>query len=147
MITSRRDYILRIIDEVGRLLARVVFKRKNGADQEALETVVQAAERLFALERTSLFQLKPEQQFAMLLDGESPEIGRDKVLLYAALNAEAGEVYFNQRNDAMARATFQFAAWLCEQARANFSMEQLPAYAPDPLVLRQRLEATTPSAR
>src|SRR5215207_11650936 len=98
MITSRRDYILRIIDEVSRLLARVIFKRRSGADQDALQVLVQACERLFAMEADKLFQFTPDQHFAMLTEAEAPEVGRDKVLLYAALNTEAGHIYAKQGN-------------------------------------------------
>ena len=59
MLTSRRDYILRVIDEVGRLLARITFKRKAGADQEALETVVVGFQRLFNLDADQIFLLTP----------------------------------------------------------------------------------------
>ena len=45
MLTSRRDYILRIIDEVGRLLARVIFKRRSGEQEEALQAIVQPVQR------------------------------------------------------------------------------------------------------
>jgi hypothetical protein len=69
MLTSRRDYILRIIDEVSRLLARVVFKRRGGEPQEALQTVLQACEQLFAMDADKLFQLSPDQHYAMLVEG------------------------------------------------------------------------------
>ena len=72
MLTSRRDYILRIIDEVGRLLARVVFKRRTGETEEALQTIVQACERLFSMEADKLFQFTPEKHYAMLLESEAP---------------------------------------------------------------------------
>src|SRR5436190_14875310 len=105
MITSRRDYLLRIIDEVGRLLGRVIYKRKAGADQEALETIVVGFQRLFDLDGDQIFLLTPEQHYEMLANEESPEDARDKVLLYAALSVEAGTIYAKQGNRAMARAT------------------------------------------
>lgn len=149
MLTSRRDYILRIIDEVGRLLARIIFKRRNGEDEAALETVVQACERLFALEADQLFQFTPEQHYAMLIEGEPPEIARDKVLLYAALNAEAGQIYQKLGRSAMARASFLNALRFSLRARTELSAENLPAFAPNIAVLRENLadapldEATT----
>lgn len=131
MITSRRDYILRIIDEVGRLLARVVFKRRGGDDREALQTVVQACERLFGLEADKLFQFTPEQHFAMLSENEPPEIARDKILLYAALNVQAGHIYAKLGNPTMARASFLNSLRLTLRARAEFGSEKLPEFAPD----------------
>jgi hypothetical protein len=139
MLTSRRDYILRIIDEVSRLLARVIFKRRAGESEAALQTVVQACERLFALEADQLFQFTPDQHFVMLTEGESPEMGRDKVLLYAALNAEAGQIYTRLGNPTMARASFLNALRLSLRARTEFSPEGLPAYAPSLALLREAL--------
>lgn len=131
MITSRRDYILRIIDEVTRLLARVIFKRRAGADQEALEVMVQSCERLFSLERDQLFQFTPEQHFAMLTENEPPEIARNKVLLYGALNAEAGAIYEKMGNQQMARATLMNALRQTLKARSLGVDAPLPDYAPN----------------
>lgn len=139
MLTSRRDYILRIIDEVGRLLARIIFKRRSGENEAALETVVQACERLFALEADKLFQFTPDQHYAMLIEGEPPEIARDKVLLYAALNAEAGQIYQKLGNRAMARGSFLNALRFSLRARAELSAENLPTFAPSIAVLRENL--------
>jgi hypothetical protein len=131
MLTSRRDYILRIIDEVSRLLARVVFKRRGGESQEALQTVVQACERLFAMDADKLFQLSPDQHYAMLVEGEQPEIARNKALIYAALNAEAGRLYRQLQRPELARAAFLAALRVSLKARAEFPATPLPEFAPD----------------
>ncbi len=131
MLTSRRDYILRIIDEVGRLLARVIFKHRAGADQEALETVVQACERLFDLEADKLFQLTPDQHFAMLVENEPPEVARNKVLIYAALNTEAGKIYQKMDKRDLARATFLTALRFTLRAQSEFPAHELPDYTPN----------------
>lgn len=143
MLTSRRDYILRIIDEVGRLLARVIFKRRNGELDDALQGVVQACERLFNLEANQLFQFTPEQHYAMLREGEPPEIARDKILLYAALNAEAGHLYAKFEKPALARASFLNALRFALRARLEFPREGWPAYAPDVAEIRAALGEET----
>jgi len=132
MITSRRDYLLRIIDEVSRILGVIIFKHRAGADQEALETVVTGFQRLFGLDADQIFLLTPEQHYTMLTDDEEvPEFARDKVLLYAALSAQAGEIYAKMGNRAMARATRLNALRFTLKARAQFSAENFPVYAPD----------------
>jgi hypothetical protein len=131
MLTSRRDYLLRIIDEVSRILGMIIFKRRAGADQEALETVVTGLQRLFALDADQIFLLTPDEHFEMLVDDETPEFARDKVLLYAALNAEAGLIYTRQGNRAMARATRINALRFTLKARRLFPSENWPVYAPD----------------
>jgi hypothetical protein len=130
VITSRRDYILRIIDEVSRLVARLVFKRSTGSDQEALELAVQGFERLFNLDRHHLFQFTPDQQFVMLTLDEPPEIARDKVLLYAALSDEAGRTYTKMGNEKMATATYANALKFSLKARTIATDAPLPAFAP-----------------
>lgn len=131
MITSRRDYLLRIIDEVGRILGMIIFKRRAGADQEALEMVVTGFQRLFQLDADQIFLLTPDQHYAMLIEDESPEFARDKVLLYAALSVQAGEIYAQQGNRTMARATRINALRFALRARTEFSTDALPDYAPN----------------
>ena len=148
MITSRRDYLLRIIDEVGRLLARVIFKRRGGEDHEALEIVVQGFERLFALERDKLFQFTPEQQQVMLTLDEPPDVARDKLHVYAALSAEAGAIYRKLGNAAMSRATYLNALQFALAADEYAVDAPAPTFAPkiDDLVGalgRETLDAET----
>jgi hypothetical protein len=143
MLTSRRDYILRVIDEVGRLLARVTFKRKAGADQEALETVVVGFQRLFNLDSDQIFLLTPEKHYEMIVTepDATPEDIRDKLLLYAALSAEAGAIYAKSGNRALARTTRLNALRFSLRARANFPMQDAPAFAPDvPALLAELAE-------
>jgi hypothetical protein len=137
MLTSRRDYILRVIDEVGRLLARVTFKRKAGADQEALETVVVGFQRLFNLDSDQIFLLTPEQHYEMIVTDPdaTPDDIREKLLLYAALSAEAGAIYAKSGNRALARITRLNALRFALRARIQFPTEGAPAFAPDVSVL------------
>ncbi|HWZ94721.1 MAG TPA: hypothetical protein VNW30_05960 [Opitutaceae bacterium] len=130
MLTSKRDYILRIIDEVGELLSRVIFQRSKNRPEDAMQSVVQAGERLFNLEADKLFQFTPEQQFAMLTEHESPEIAGQKVLLFAALNAEAGKIYAALGDPRMSRSCFINALRFTLKARAGFPVENPPACAP-----------------
>jgi hypothetical protein len=131
MITSRRDYVMRIIEEVGRILARISAKRRQGdSDDAALETVVFGLQRLFNLDADQIFSLTPDQHFAMLADDESAEFARDKVLLYAALSTAAGSIYARLGKPAMARATFLNALRFTLRARAMISSAGLPDYTP-----------------
>ncbi|MEI6860779.1 MAG: hypothetical protein WCL04_00820 [Verrucomicrobiota bacterium] len=137
---ARRDYILSIIEQVGRMLAQVIFQRKAGQHQQALQAIVQGCERLFGMEADQLFQFTPEQHFAMLADGEQPEVARDKVLLYATLCAEAGQIYAAQGNPTLARGSFVNALRLTLRARSEFSSDGLPVYAPDVAGLLEALK-------
>ena len=135
MLTSRRDYILRIIDEVGLLLRRVLQQRAAGRPAEGLQSVVAACERLFVMEAAQLFQFTPDQHWVMLTEGEPPDIARDKILLYAALNAEAGRCYQALGNAALSRQSFTNALRLTLKATSAFAPEGWPEYAPKPAEL------------
>ncbi|HVU22663.1 MAG TPA: hypothetical protein VHE13_00965 [Opitutus sp.] len=131
MITSRRDYMMRIIEEVGRILARIAFKRRKGdSDDSALETVVFGFQRLFDLGADQIFQFTPPQHYEMLVRDEPPDFARDKVLLYAALCTEAGHIYARQGSRDKAAATFSTALNFALRARAAFPSEGWPDYAP-----------------
>lgn len=132
MLTSRRDYLLRIIEEVGRLLSRVVAKRREGDARDALETVVFGFERLLGLPADQVFRLTPDQHFARLSENaENPEDARDAILMYAALSAEAGRLYLKMDNRPMARATTLNALRFTLRARTQFPTEGLPDYTPN----------------
>jgi len=122
------------------MLARVTFKRRRGdTDDTALETVIVGLQRLFGIDADQIFRLTPEQHFDLLADDESPDFGRDKVVLYAALCTEAAHIYTRQGNRAMARATFLTALRFMLKARKRFSSEGMPDYAPDIGELRRHL--------
>lgn len=140
MLTSRRDYILRIIDEVGLLLRRVLQQRSAGRPEEGLESVVAACERLFHMEAPQLFQFTPDQQAVMLAEGEAPDVARDKILLYAALNEEAGRCYQALGNAALSRQSYINALRLTLKSQDNCQGLGLPAYAPDPRILLRLLD-------
>ena len=142
MLTSRRDYLLRIIDEVGLLLRRVLQQRSSGRPDEALQSVVAACERLFQLEAAQLFQFTPDQHVAMLANGEPPDIARDKILLYAALNEEASRCYTTLGQPALSRQSLVNALRLTLKAAQICPGPGEPAYAPDPAKLLQLLGAT-----
>ncbi len=130
MITSRRDYLLRLIEEVSRALARVTTLRSAHRELDALQSIVGACERLFGMEADKLFQLSPSHHFAMLTENELSESARERVLLYAALNREAGLAYAALNNPTMARASFTNALRFSLLARIAYGEESPPAFAP-----------------
>lgn len=133
-----RDYLLRLIEQVGQLLARVIEQRQNRAPHEALQSVMAACERLFGLAAVEVFQHTPDQHVRMLADGEPPETARDKILMYAALTAEAGRCYAELGNPPFAQQSFYNALRLTLRARRDYPAERWPSFAPnvDDLLLR-----------
>lgn len=127
----QRDYILRLIEQLGEFLGRIVHQRERNAPQEALQSVMAACERLFGLEAVQIFQFAPDQHVAMLIEGEPPENARDKVLMYAALNVEAGRCYAMLNQPKIAQQSFLNALRLTLQARQKFTAANEPTFAPN----------------
>lgn len=149
MLTSRRDYVLRLIEEAGEFFRRALAKRQAHAPREALEAVVAGCERLFDLPSEQLFQFTPDQQVLLLARDEPTDVARDKILLYAALCAEAGRVYGLLEQPTLARGSLLNAVRLALRAQREYaSPAPLPAYAPEPAALadllgRDMLDAET----
>ncbi len=135
----QRDYILRLIEQLGEFLARIVHQRERHAPQEALQSIMAACERLFGMEAVQIFQFTPDQHVAMLTDGEPPENARDKVLMYAALNVEAGECYLALNQPQLAQQSFLNALRLTLKARRQFPSAASPDFAPRVPTLLARL--------
>jgi hypothetical protein len=138
MPIGRRDYLLTLIEQVGEMLAQLIAKRRRhegDANQrvpipaEALQSVIHGCERLFGMEAAHLFQFTPEQHVLMLAEGETPENARTKILLYAALCAEAGHAYVALGKPAMAQHSFLNALRLTLQAKRLYGVEDQPAFA------------------
>lgn len=125
-----RDYLLRLIEQVGQLLRQVIRQRERNAPQEALQSVMAACERLFGMEAVQLFQFTPDQHFLMLADAESPQQGRDKALMYASLTAEAGRCYQQLNQPKLAQQAFLSALRLTLKAHIQFPADGWPDYAP-----------------
>jgi len=142
MLTSRRDYLLRIVDEVGLLVRRMLQQRTSGRPDEALQSVVAACERLFQLEAAQLFQFTPDQQIGLLANGEPPDVARDKILLYAALNEEAGRCYRTLGKVALSQQSFLYTLRLTLKAEQICPGLGQPAFAPDPAAVLQLLGET-----
>ncbi len=141
MLTSRRDYLLRMVEEVTLKLARVIFHRKAGNDEEALEGVVSGCERLFGVDRDRLFQFTPDQQRTVLVLDIPPADAAAKLDLYAALNREAGLIYEAKGKTALASGCFRNALSLVLHARLDFPGETPLECSPKIEELRAHLKA------
>jgi hypothetical protein len=132
MLTSRRDYLLRLIDEAARLLSRLVSQREKGRPEEAQQALADAFARLFGREFHEVFQFTPDQHYLMLAEDATDETARDRRLLYAALNAEAAQLYDQLGRIELARASRLNALRFTLRALRDGPDAALPAYAPDP---------------
>lgn len=135
----QRDYILRLIEQVAQLLSRVIRQRETNAPHEALQSIMAACERLFGMEAVQIFQFTPDQHLAMLAEGEEPEGAHDKILMYAALNEQAGHCYLTLGQPKRAQQSFANALRLSLKAQRQFPGFEAPRFAPHPQELLRLL--------
>jgi len=126
----QRDYILRLIEQVAQLLSRVVRQREAHSPHEALQSIMAACERLFGMEAVQIFQFTPDQHVAMLADGEEPEVAHDKILMYAALNEQAGRCYVSLGQPKLSQQSFINALRFSLKAQQQFPGFDAPTFAP-----------------
>ncbi|MCR6657239.1 MAG: hypothetical protein NVV63_15835 [Opitutus sp.] len=126
-----RDYVLRLVEQVGEFLARILRQKEEKRPQEALQSVMAACERLFGLEAVRVFQFTPEQQIALLKEGTTPDEGREKVMMYAALLAESAGAFEQLGQSEQARqARVQSLRMITQVWDSEFPREAWPAFAP-----------------
>lgn len=126
----QRDYILRLIEQVGQFFRRAIQQRERRSPQDALQSVMAACERLFGMEAVQLFQFTPDQHVAMLAEMEDGDSAQAKSLMYAALMAEAGRCYRDLGQPQLAQASFLAALRVTLKTRLQYPTEALPDFAP-----------------
>jgi hypothetical protein len=99
MSITRRDYIVRMIEQFGQALARIAGMKTAGKHDEALILIGQTADGIFGPLRASLD--KVDSASAATLLGS-----RDKINVYAALAAEKASVHELQSQPAKAGAGY-----------------------------------------
>jgi hypothetical protein len=109
MPSRKQDYLLRLIEELGQLMTEIVKLRKHGSLDTALQTLLQAQERLFARPSQEFMTRPVEEQLHLLVVGETAADAREKCLMYAALLTEAGHIYAAREQTAVASGAYQFA--------------------------------------
>jgi hypothetical protein len=93
------------------------------------------------MEGDKLFQLTPDGHYELLVDPENHEFSRDRILLYAALAAEAGLIYEHMGRPDQARATRITALRFVLKAEINYAGDNLPTYTPNRASLLKALSS------
>lgn len=135
-----RDYILRLIDESGRFFSAIAAHRKARLPDTVIQTVIEGIERLFGLTVSDISTLDVDSLYAQLTDGENEQSARDKCLIFAGLNYQAGLAFAEKDMPALAQPAFHMALVFSLKALEGYPPAALPPFAPDAVVLRHQLE-------
>jgi hypothetical protein len=136
----QRDYLLRLIEEAAQVIAQIAHLREEGQPSQAVSAVIDGLEKLFGLTVTELGSLDTDQLFGQLTREESPENARDKCIIFAALNNQAGLAYAERDLPALSQPAFHLALVFTLRALTGFSRSNLPPITPNVDHLLYQLE-------
>ena len=120
MSPQRQDYLLRLIEELGRFVREVLRSGEKPRAEAALPALVQAQERLFALPAEVFLGRPLEVQVDLLAKGESSETTADKCITYAGILHHAAELYTALGRPALALSSRQVATQVVQIACARW---------------------------
>jgi hypothetical protein len=136
----QRDYLMRLIEEALQVILQITQLREAGQPSQAVSAVIDSVEKLFGLTVTELASLDADQLYAQLTREENQENARDKCIIFAALNNQAGLAYAEKDMPALAQPAFHLALVFTLRALTGFSRSGLPAVTPNVDDLLFRLE-------
>jgi hypothetical protein len=102
----RRDYILRMIEELRRVLAGIVALKQGRRWQEVEGTVEEQFKRLVGASAPEALAFSDTELSARLMQGEATQFVRDKTLFLITLFKEAGDAAVAQDRPVQARAFY-----------------------------------------
>ncbi len=136
----QRDYILRLIEQAAQVIARITLQREMGQPGLAVQSVIDGIEKLFGLTVSEVGSLDTEALYGQLTEGEQPENARDKCIIFAALNHQAGLAYEERDLPALAQPAFHLALVFTLLARVGFPGTEGPEFTPKVDDLLYRLD-------
>jgi len=136
----QRDYMMRLLEQAIQMILRITLQRETGQYDQSVHTVIDSIEKLFGLNVQDLGSLSADQLYGQLTREENPENARDKCLIFAALNNQAGLAYAEKDLPALAQPAFHLALVFTLRALLGHSRTGLPAFTPSIGDLLFRLE-------
>jgi len=127
----RRDYLLSLMEQAIQVILRITLQRESGQHAEAVNSVVDSIEKLFGLTVEDLANLSADQLYDQLTREESPENARNKCIIFAALNYQAGLAYEAKGLPVLGQGALHVALVFTLRALTNFSRSDLPSFTPD----------------
>jgi hypothetical protein len=136
----RRDYIMSLIEQAGQFFRVIAQQQQAGQPDLVVQTVIDSLEKLFGLRVEDVASLDFDSLFAQLTREENAETARDKCLIFAELNHQAGIAFASKDLTALAQPAFHLALVFSLKALTGYPRTSLPSFAPDIEVLCDQLE-------
>jgi hypothetical protein len=139
-VVPRRDYILSLIEQAGQFFRAISAQRQAGQPDMAIQTVIGSIEKLVGLTVSDVSSLDVDSLFAQLTREENAQMARDKCLIFAELNNQAGLAFAEKDLPALAQPAFYMALVFSLKALTGYPRQGLPSFTPDVALLRYHLE-------
>ena len=140
MPSQQQDYILRHIETIGRLIARLRRKGKTLGEEdkadvnETLLLALHLQEKNFGMPAAKFLGLSADEQLAALQAGEGKGTGHERCLTYATLLQQTAELYAYRGSSDLALGARLLALYVA----LSIALEQ-PADAPSGRALVREL--------
>jgi hypothetical protein len=141
----RRDYILRMIEEFVRALARINSLKKGQRWQEASVALDEEFKRLIADGAQVVVRLSETELLARLMQEGPTQVVRDKTLMLTTLLAEAGDVAAAQDRPDESRECYLKALHLLLDTMTRGDVLDFPEFVPRVEKLVTTLAAPLPT--
>ncbi len=116
MSPQRQDYLLRLLEELGRFVREALRSGERPKIEAALPEIVQAQIKLFARPAAEFLGQPLEAQIDLLVQGEPAETAVEKCVIYAGILHQAGQLYDTLGRPALALGSRQLAASVLQTA-------------------------------
>jgi hypothetical protein len=126
----RRDYILRMIQELSEALARIKSLKKDQLWQETATALDKQFDRLVGAGAQAVAQLSDTELFAKLIQGDPTLVVRYKTLMLTALLMEAGDLATSQGRIEEGNVAYLKGLHLLLQALAGEEIADFPDFVP-----------------
>jgi hypothetical protein len=126
----RRDYILRMIEEFIRALARIGGLKKSGRWAEAAEAVDLEFKKLIDGGVDVVRRFSETELFARIIEGGATQTVREKTFMLTALLSDAGEIAAAQGRMEESRDCYLRALHLVLEALSRGDAEGQPDFVP-----------------
>ena len=126
----RRDYILRMIEECVRMLARINSLKQGQRWNEAAEALDVEFQRLAGAGAPAVARLSETELLARLIEGEATQTVRHKTLVLTTLLKEAGDVAAGQNRPDESRECYLKALNLLLETLAREEVFEFPEFVP-----------------
>ncbi len=138
----RRDYIMRMIQECIRALARINSLKKAQRWNEASEELDAEFQRLIGAGPQTVARLSETELLARLVEGEATQVVRQKTLILTALLKEAGDVAAAQDRPEDSRECYLKALHLLLEVLARGEVFECPEFVPKVEMLKEALQGS-----